>query len=221
MPANYPKPDTRNPLILPDGTAHQGSVFLKTAIDHPRIVVGGYTYASAHVPPEDWAARLAPYIFDFSPERLLIGKFCQIADGVQFITSSANHRYDGFSTYPFAIFDGRDLGRPSMPDAGDDTVVGHDVWFGASVMVLPGAHIGNGVIVGAGAVVSGEVPSYSIVAGNPARVVRRRFDDKTIAALDAICWWDWPIEHILRHEEAICGADLAALERAAKRMHET
>lgn len=95
----FPTPSTRHPVRLPDGNPHLGTVFLAPAIDHPRISVGAYTYASAHVPPDNWAAHLAPYLYDFSPEMLRIGRFCQIADGVQFITASANHRYDGFSSY--------------------------------------------------------------------------------------------------------------------------
>lgn len=218
MAVAYPNPATRNPLVLPDGQVHEGTVFLKPAIDHPRIEVGDYTYASSHEPPDDWAARLAPYIYPVSPERLIIGKFCQIAHGVQFVTTSANHRYDGFSSFPFAIFDGGDMSRPSLPDplpeGAGDTCIGHDVWIGTGAMILPSARIGNGVIIGAGAVVAGDVPSYSIVAGNPARVLRRRFDAPTIARLEALAWWDWPIEAILQAEAAICSGDLAALEAA-------
>ena len=214
----FPGADMRHPLTLPDGTVHTGTVFLKNAIDHPRIDVGDYTYASAHTPPDDWAARLAPYLYPGSPERLSIGRFCQIADGVTFITASANHRRDGFSTFPFAVFDGGfEEGRPSLPQTTDpDTVIGHDVWLGQGARILPGARLGHGVIAGAGAVVAGEVPPYTLVAGNPARPVRARFDAATIARLLDIAWWDWPIDRILDHEAAICGADLGALESAAK-----
>jgi virginiamycin A acetyltransferase len=200
---------------MPDGSAHPGTVFLKPVIDHPRWELGDYTYASAHHPPADWAAQLAPYLFDFSPERLVIGRFCQIADGALFVTASANHRRDGFSTYPFAIFGGGPVaGRPSMPGPGRDTVVGHDVWIGTRATILPGARIGSGTIIGAGAVVGGEIPPYSIVSGNPGRVIRPRFDAATVARLLEIGWWDWPIDRILAAEAAICGGDLAALEAA-------
>ncbi|KZY32475.1 acetyltransferase [Roseovarius sp. HI0049] len=214
----FPGADTRHPLTLPDGKVHPGTVFLKNAIDHPRIEVGDYTYASAHTPPDDWAARLAPYLYPGSPERLVIGRFCQIADGVTFITASANHRRDGFSTFPFAVFDGGfEAGRPSLRRApGPDTVIGHDVWLGQGVRVLPGARLGHGVIAGAEAVVTSRVPPYTLIAGNPARPVRTRFDAATIARLLEIAWWDWPIGRILAHEAAICGADLAVLERAAQ-----
>lgn len=207
-------PDTLHPVILPDGTVHNGTVYLKAAIDHPRIEVGDYTYASAFHPPVDWAYHLVPYIYPTSSERLVIGKFCQIADGVTFITASANHRYDGFSSFPFAIFTDMDRNRPSMPAPGPDTIVGHDVWIGQGATILPGAQIGDGCIIGAKSVVSGNVPPYTIMAGNPARPVRRRFEASVIARLQEIAWWDWPIEQIDRHEAAICGGDLAALEAA-------
>ncbi len=211
----FPSPDTLHPVPLPDGTMHRGTVFLKPAIDHPRIEVGAFTYASCHHPPRDWAAHLAPYLYDFSPEKLIIGKFCQIADGVQFITASANHRHDGFSSFPFAVFTGGGAGAPSMPDPGPDTVIGHDVWIGQGARILPGARIGSGCIIGAGAVVSGRHDPYGVIAGNPARLMRRRFDPSTIAALLEIAWWDWPIARIAAAEAAICGADLQALRALA------
>ena len=211
----FPTPDTRNPVLLPDGSAHEGTVFLKAAIDHPRIEAGDYSYASCHKPPEDWAAQLAPYLYDFSPEKLVIGKFCQIADGAQFITASANHRHDGFSTFPFVVFGGDPLTSPSMPGPGPDTIVGDDVWIGQGARILPAARIGSGSIVGAGAVVAGVVPPYSVVVGNPGKVSRRRFDQRTIARLLEIAWWDWPIDVILAAEAEICGGALAALERRA------
>jgi virginiamycin A acetyltransferase len=209
----YPSPDTVHPVPLPDGSVHAGTVFLKPVIDHPRWDIGAYSYASAHHPPSDWAFHLAPYLYDFSPERLIIGKFCQIADGVQFITASANHRYDGFTSFPFAIFGGGPAaGRPSMPGPGPDTVIGHDVWLGQGVRVLPGARIGSGCIIGSGAVVSGEIPPYAIVAGNPAQVIRMRFSEDVIARLLELCWWDWPIERILQNEDALCTGDLRLLK---------
>lgn len=212
---SFPPADMEHPVRLADRTVHQGTVFLKAAVDHPRLDVGEYTYASAFDPPDDWAARLAPYLFAFSPEKLQIGRFCQIADGVQFITASANHRYDGFSTFPFGIFASEvTTDCPSMPGPGPDTIVGNDVWIGQGARLLPGARIGDGVIIGAGSVVSGTVPPYTIVAGAPARIVRQRFDDRTTAALLKIAWWNWPISLILAHKADIVGQDLMALERA-------
>lgn len=212
----FPTPDTLHPIKLKSVKDHSGTVFLAPATkDHPRFEVGDYTYASAHQPPSDWAFHLAPYLYPFSPEMLRIGKFCQIADGVTFITSSANHRFDGFSSFPFGIFDGGLLNTPAMPDPGPDTRVGHDVWLGQGARVMPGAVIGNGVIVAAGAVVVGDVPDYAIVGGNPAQIIRMRHDEATIAALNQVAWWDWPIADIRAQEAAIVGADLNKLRRAA------
>lgn len=214
--SDFPPPMTRHPIILPDGTPHEGTVFLRAAIDHPRIQVGEYTYASAFDPPADWAARLAPYLFESSPERLRIGKFCQIADGVLFITASANHRFDGISSFPFAVFEGGfSDDRPSLPQPGLDTNVGNDVWIGQGARIMPGVRLGDGVIVGAGAVVAGDVPPYAIVAGNPAQIIRKRFTDAEISRLQAVAWWDWPIEKLRKHEALICGADVDALERVS------
>lgn len=214
----FPAPSTIHPVKLADGTAHQGSIFLSAAIRHPRIEVGDYTYASAHHPPEDWAAHLAPYLYDFSPEKLRIGRFCQIADGVTFITSSANHRHDGFSTFPFMIFTGDGPDAPSMPSPGADTIIGNDVWIGQGAKILPGARIGNGVIVGAGSVVSGSVPDYAIVNGNPGQVRRMRFAADTVTQLLEIAWWDWEIDRIIANEAAIVGNDITALS-AQHRAH--
>ncbi|MEL7011772.1 MAG: CatB-related O-acetyltransferase [Pseudomonadota bacterium] len=216
MATDFPKPSTQHPVILPNGQHHKGTVFLKSVIASPNVHVGDYTYASADEEPENWITTLAPYLIPGGAETLIIGKFCQIAHGVTFITSEANHRYDGFSTYPFAIFDGG-IGtkRPSLPQGGVDTVIGHDVWLGRGATVLPGARVGNGVIVGAGAVVGGQVAPYSIIVGNPGRVLRMRFDQTIVVRLQKLAWWDWPIDRILANEAAICGADIASLEAAA------
>ena len=211
MPAAFPAPSTRHPVVMPDGAAHPGTVFLNAAIDHPNWDVGDYTYASTWSDPPDWAAHLAPFLHAGAPERLVIGRFCQIADGALFVTSSANHRKDGLSTYPFAIFNGMDMGRPSMPGPGPDTVIGNDVWIGQGATILPGARIGSGTIVGAKAVVGGEVPPYAVVAGNPARVVRERVGRELARRLVDLAWWDWPIERILTAEGVICGCDPEAL----------
>lgn len=216
----FPTPDTLHPITLPDGSVHQGTVFLQATIDHPRWEVGRYSYASSHQPVSDWAMTLAPYLYGGNKEKLVLGSFCQIAHGVQFITSAANHRMDGVSTFPFAVFDGLeggiDFSRPSMPTGSKDTVIGHDVWIGTGATILPGARLGNGVIIGAGAVVGGAIPDYAVVAGNRAEVVKMRFDEDTIARINAVAWWNWPIETILANEAAIVGGDSDALEAVSR-----
>ncbi|WP_299349756.1 CatB-related O-acetyltransferase [uncultured Shimia sp.] len=205
-----PDPSRRYPITLPDGSAHAGTVFLSEAIDHPRFQAGAFSYASDFEPPEDWAHRLAPYLFACSEESLSIGKFCQIAHGVRFLTSSANHSTDGLSYYPFPIFDPDNM-EAFQPDT-RDTVIGNDVWIGYGALILPGAEIGHGAIIGAGSVVRGTVPDYAIVTGNPGQVARKRFDDDTIARLIALAWWDWPVARIEAALPAILAGDIGALE---------
>lgn len=192
-------------------------VFLAGAIDHPNISVGAYSYAHDPVRTGDWAARLAPYLFDGAPERLRIGKFCQIAAGVCFVTASADHPRRGLSTYPFAAFNPSRLAA-ALTDAGDgeiDTVIGNDCWLGRDALILPRARLGDGVIVGARAVVGGAVPDYAIVAGNPAGIVRMRFSPDEIDALKRLAWWDWPEARIAKAIPALESGDVAALRRIA------
>lgn len=210
MPYALPAPDGAYPISMPDGSPITGTVLLKPLITHPNFEVGNYSYASDFDPPEDWAGRLAPYLFPFSKERLVIGRFCQIAHGVRFITASANHLMAGVSTYPFPVFDGTAT-EDYQPDR-RDTVIGHDVWLGHGAMVLPGARIGNGAIIGAGAVVRGEVPDYAVVAGNPGQVVKMRFPADQIARLLELAWWHWPEANIIAARAALEHGDVAALE---------
>lgn len=204
-----PDPTQAYPVRLSDGAPMESTVYLRPKINHPRFAVGEYTYASDFEAPQDWAKRLAPYLFEFSRERLVLGKFCQIAHGVRFITASANHEMGGPSTFPFPIFDA-DLRADYQPDR-RDTVIGHDVWFGYGAMVLPGARIGDGVIVGAGSVVRGTVPDYAVVIGNPAKTVRMRFAPDEVARLKSVAWWDWEPQKIWEARVAIMTGDVAAL----------
>lgn len=209
-------PALRHPLVLPDGSVLPNMVHLNRVIDHPNIEIGDFTYANDFDPPSDWAARLAPYLYPGAPERLVIGRFCQIAHGARFITASANHAMDGLTTFPFPVFDPDCIEDYRASFAGlPDTVVGHDVWIGHGALILPGVRIGSGAIIGAGAVVTRDVAPYTIVAGNPARQVRPRFDGAVVDRLLALAWWDWPLERIRAAVPALLAPDLAALERLA------
>lgn len=208
-----PDPTQRYPVVLPDGSLHKGTVMLARAVEHPRMRIGDYTYASDFDAPEDWATRLAPYLFPTSQEELRIGRFCQIAHGARFITSSANHAMDGATCYPFPVFDPAQM-ADYQPDQ-RDTQIGHDVWIGYNAVILPGATIGNGAIIGAGAVVRGTIPDYAIVTGNPGQVTRFRFPVPIIQRLQALAWWDWPHDRLVAAEDALLTTDLEQLEALA------
>ena len=209
-----PDPATAHPFLLPGGVPHRAIAYLRAVIDHPNIDVGAWTYHSDDAAPEDRAYAIAPYLYPGAPERLTIGRFCAIAEGVQFVTESANHAMDGITTYPFAIFDPvRRAGYAEGVSRRRDTVVGHDVWIGRGATILPGARIGSGAIVGALAVVAGEVPAYAVVAGNPARTVRMRFPAEQVAALLELAWWDWPAFRIEAAMPLLESGDVAALLR--------
>lgn len=192
--------------------------FLRAVVRAPGIEVGEYTYYDDPDGPEHFVERCVMYHYPAVGDRLIIGRFCSIATGVRFIMNGANHAMRGFSTYPFNIFgagweEGFDPATWEAETRGD-TVVGDDVWLGTSAVLMPGVTVGSGAIVGALSVVSADVPPYTVVVGNPARVVRTRFDPETIERLLAVAWWDWPAEQISRNLDAIRGADLAALEAA-------
>lgn len=221
MPApsdsNFLNARVTHPLTLPDGTIYPHTVWLKSVIDHPNIHVGDYSYYNDFDPVSDYAARIAPYLHPGGPEHLRIGRYGQFAHGMRFITSSANHPLDWFTTYPFAVFDPDQMPHFAQEFArGRDTVIGHDVWIGHNAMILPGARIGNGVIVGAGAVVAGDVPDFTVVAGNPARIVRQRFSDEICAMLTELAWWERPVSEVRDLVPLLASRNEGALREAVQ-----
>ncbi|PYC47169.1 acetyltransferase [Litorivita pollutaquae] len=208
----------RHPITLPDGQVHSNTVWLKSVIDHPNIEVGDFSYYNDFEAVTDYAARIAPYLFAGAPERLRIGKFCQIANGARFVTSSADHPKRWFTTFPFAVFDNSQM--PYFSEAfsvGRDTSIGHDVWIGDGAVILPRVAVGNGAIVGARAVVARDVPSYAVVAGNPAGTVRMRFDAEVTALLERLAWWDLRLDQIGALMPVLASADASALRAAVVR----
>jgi virginiamycin A acetyltransferase len=206
-----PNTSTVHPL-----TEHPRIVFLKNVISRPNIIVGDYSYYDDPTAAETFEDNNVLYHFDFLGDQLVIGKFVAIATGATFIMNGANHLMDGYSTYPFHVFgNGWEAGfdpQAYLSKSRGDTVIGHDVWIGNNARFMPGVKVGNGAIIGTSTVVASDVPAYAIVVGNPGRVLRKRFDPQTIAALESICWWDWPSDKIARNLNVLRNADLAALK---------
>ena len=188
-------------------TGDRETVYLKTVVTDPNITVGDYTMYNDFVnDPRLFERNNVLYHYPVNRDRLVIGKFCSIACGARFLFTSANHNLRSLSTYPFPLFfEEWGLDKADVTDAWDnrgDIVVGNDVWIGYETVVLSGVTIGDGAIIGTRAVVTKDVPPYTIIGGVPARPIRKRFDDRTIAALLALRWWDWPRERIARNISA-------------------
>lgn len=166
--------------------------YIKPTVTNPNIVVGEFSYFA----DEDFEKHVTHH-YDFCGDRLIIGKFCQIGKGVEFVMNGANHPMNAVTTFPFYIFEGwaQAPHLADLPNKGD-TVVGNDVWIGQNVTILPGVHIGDGAIIGANSVIARDIPPYAIAAGNPAVVKKMRFDDELISLLSAYKWWDKSIEEI-------------------------
>ncbi|MBI5485700.1 MAG: Vat family streptogramin A O-acetyltransferase [Deltaproteobacteria bacterium] len=207
---NGPDPAEKHPMA-----GFPRVCFIKNTVTNPNIVIGDYTY---YDDPDDSEGfeRNVLYHYPFVGDRLILGKFCAIAAGVRFVMNGANHKLSGASTYPFSIFgNGWESVVPTadeLPYKGD-TVVGNDVWIGFEALIMPGVKIGDGAIVAARSVVAADVPPYTVVAGNPARAVRRRFPVAVVDALLKIAWWDWPVEKITRNLKRIVASDVEALGR--------
>ena len=188
--------------------------FIKNVITRPNIIVGEYTYYDDIDGAENFEEHVTHH-YDFIGDKLIIGKFCAIAKGVEFIMNGANHRMNSVTTYPFNILgNGWEKVTPKKEDLPlkGDTIVGNDVWIGQNVTILAGIHIGDGAIIGANSVVSKDVPPYHIVGGNPIKIIRKRFDDKTIAFLLDLQWWNWSAEKIFANLEILCSGDIEKIK---------
>lgn len=191
-------------------------VYLQSVVTDPSIEIGDYTIYNDYVhDPRDFVKNNVLYHYPVNGDRLKIGKFCSIACGAKFLFTSGNHTMKSLSTYTFPIFfEEWGLDVQHIRDAWDnkgDIVIGNDVWIGYEAVILSGVTIGDGAIIGARAVVTKDVPPYTIVGGAPAKPIRRRFGDETVRRLLALRWWDWDEDRIRRHIPAIQSGDIDAL----------
>jgi virginiamycin A acetyltransferase len=202
-----PNPSTTYPLAN-----YQRLCFLKNIIQNPNIVVGDYTYYDDFEDVSNFEKNVK-YHFPFVGDKLIIGKFCMIASDVQFIMNGANHLTDAVTSYPFAIFgQGWEdaMEGKQYPHKGD-TVIGNDVWIGHRAVIMPGITIGDGAIIGAYAVVTKDVAPYAIVGGNPAKEIRKRFEEIVVEQLLNIQWWNWEIDKITQHVTDLTAGNIEAL----------
>lgn len=204
----YPNPETRYPI--PGVTR---TVYLKNFVNNPQILIGDYTY---YDDPQDVGnfEKNVLYLFPFMGDKLIIGKFCQLASGIRFLMNGANHSLKAASTYPFKRLGGLWAERAQMEVVNKgDTCIGNDVWIGNSATIMQGVTIGDGAIIGTNSLVTKKVEPYTIVGGNPAREIRKRFDPETIAFLLALRWWDWPIEKITENLPLLTSEDIGGLRK--------
>lgn len=204
---NGPDKHTRFPLPNYDRLC-----FLKNIITNPNIIVGDYTYYDDFEDVHHFEKNVK-YLFDFTGDKLIIGKFCMIASGVTFIMNGANHLTEAITSFPFAIFGNgweHAMDGKSYPYKGD-TVIGNDVWIGYHATIMAGVTIGDGAIIAANSTVTKDVEPYAIVGGNPALPIRKRFSEEQILELLKLKWWDWDIDKITRHVHDLTGTNLEAL----------
>lgn len=205
----YPDPEKIFPIAGCDTVTQ-----VRPVVKNPNIIVGDFTYFS----DVDFESHVLHH-YDFIGDRLVIGKFCQIASGVTFVMNGANHQMNAASTFPFYVMGW----RQPPPSFGDlplkgDTVIGNDVWIGQNATILPGVHIGDGAIIGLNSVVASDVEPYTIVAGNPAGVLRKRFDDELIRLLLRLRWWDRSVDEIQRLIPLLTDSDLVAVKARLKKI---
>ncbi|MBQ4899795.1 Vat family streptogramin A O-acetyltransferase [Paenibacillus sp. Marseille-P2973] len=188
--------------------------YIKNVITRSNISIGDYTYYDDPDGADQFESHVTHH-YEFLGDKLVIGRFCAIAKGIEFVMNGANHRMNSVTTYPFNIMG---EGWETVPVSLDqfpfkgDTVIGNDVWIGQNVTIMPGVHIGDGAIIAANSLVAKDIPAYHIAGGNPCRIIKKRFDDELISYLEQLKWWDWPADKIFDNLEILCSSDLEMIK---------
>lgn len=198
-------------------TGDKETIYLKNAISNPNIIVGDFTMYNDFVnDPTLFEKNNVLYHYPINQDKLVIGKFCSIACGAKFLFNSANHTLSSLSTYPFPLFfEEWNLEKKVVTQAWDnkgDIIVGNDVWIGYEAVILAGVHIGDGAVIGTRAVVTKDIPPYTIVGGVPAKPIKKRFSEKTISMLLDMQWWNWSNDKIARSIKAIQAGKIDKLQ---------
>lgn len=183
-----PNPNTIHPIA-----GYDKEIYVKPTLKNPNINVGDFTY----IADSEFESHVTHH-YEWLGDKLIIGKFCQIGAGVEFVMNGANHQMNCVSTFPFYTLEGWNMAAPALSDLPfkGDTVIGNDVWIGQNAVILPGVHIGDGAIIGANCIVGSDIEPYTIVIGNPVQELRKRFDDELIDLMLRFKWWDKSIEEI-------------------------
>ena len=196
-------------------SGYEKEIYVKPTVKKPNIIVGDFTY----IADSEFESHVTHH-YEWIGDKLIIGKYCQIAAGVEFVMNGANHQLNAVTTFPFYTLEGWDMQPPELSDLPirGDTVVGNDVWIGQNALILPGVHIADGAIIGANSVVGSDVEPYTIVAGNPARPLRKRFDDELIELLLRFKWWDKSVEEVNDLIPLLTCSDLEKVRVELKKM---
>ena len=204
-----------NPNVIHPIKGYDKEIYIKPSVKNQNIIVGEFSY----IADSDFESHVT-HLYDWNGDKLIIGKFCQIAVGVEFVMNGANHQMNAVTTFPFYTLEGWNMEPPAQADLPlkGDTVIENDVWIGQNAVILPGVHIGDGAIIGANSVVGSDVDPYTIVAGNPARVLRKRFDDELIDLMLRFKWWDKSIEQINALIPTLTSSDLDTVRKNLKEL---
>ncbi|MBQ4060089.1 MAG: CatB-related O-acetyltransferase [Lachnospiraceae bacterium] len=207
-----PNPNTIHPIV-----GYDKEIYVKPTIKNPNIIVGDFTY----IANSDFESHVSHH-YEWNGDKLIIGKFCQIASGVEFVMNGANHQMNAVSTFPFYTLEGWNMEAPTMSNMPlkGDTIIGNDVWIGQNAVILPGVKIGDGAIIGANAVVGSNVAPYTIVVGNPAKEIRKRFDNELIELMLKFKWWDKPIDEIDKLIPILTCSDLEKVKAEIRKLVE-
>lgn len=205
-----PNPNTINPIA-----GYDKEIYIKPTIKNKNIIVGDFSY----IADSDFESHVTHH-YDWNNDKLIIGKFCQIASGVEFVMNGANHQMNAVSTFPFYTLEGWEQTPPTQNDLPikGDTIIGNDVWIGQNATILPGVRIGDGAIIGANSVVGSNVDSYTIVVGNPAKALRKRFDEELIDIMEKLKWWDKSIEEINNLIPLLTNSNLEYVKEELKKL---
>jgi virginiamycin A acetyltransferase len=203
-------------VIFPKRGGDRHTAYLQNVVKNPRIIVGDFTIHHDFNDPTDFEQENVLYLNPENKDRLIIGKYVSIACRVRFIMNGANHKMDSFTTFPFPVVAenwGLPHTREQAWDIEGDTVIGNDVWLGYESIIMPGVHIGDGAIVATRALVTADVPPYTVVGGIPAKKLKKRFPDEVIAMLQQLKWWDWPAARVKANVDALMSGDVKQLKK--------